>query len=72
MPELAHLKYDAQNKLHNNIVKSARKDITKHALNVRALSDEEDRNAIVENALKQAAIRYMNGKRDLFLDRHLV
>ncbi|KAG1893425.1 uncharacterized protein F5891DRAFT_1207533 [Suillus fuscotomentosus] len=62
MPELPHLRYNEKIKLYTNIVNCAKKNIMRHALNVRSLSDEEDRTVIVETTLKEAAIRYMNAK----------
>ncbi|KAG0698574.1 hypothetical protein DFH29DRAFT_1002739 [Suillus ampliporus] len=55
-----HLLYDEKNKVHGHIVKYAKREITKHALNVSSLLDEVDRVMLIEEKLKQAAIKFMD------------
>ncbi|KAG1763132.1 hypothetical protein EV702DRAFT_1221096 [Suillus placidus] len=55
----SHLIYDENNRVHKHIIRSAKKEITKDALNVSSLSDEADRSVLVERKLEQAARRYM-------------
>lgn len=63
-----HLIYDDKNKIHKHVVRSAKMEIAKHALNVNSLSDEADRLELVESKLTQAAKKYMKSKHRLFLD----
>ncbi|KAG1845198.1 hypothetical protein F4604DRAFT_1688816 [Suillus subluteus] len=58
----SHLIYDEKNRVHKHIVRFAKKEITKHALNVSSLSDEADRTALVESKLEQAAKKYMQAQ----------
>ncbi|KAG1853605.1 hypothetical protein C8R48DRAFT_675865 [Suillus tomentosus] len=44
----AHLIYNDKNRDHRHIVRSAKTEITKHAINVSSLSDEADRLELVE------------------------
>ncbi|KAG0695473.1 hypothetical protein DFH29DRAFT_1005450 [Suillus ampliporus] len=55
-----HLLYDEKNKVHGHIVKYAKREITKHALNVSLLLDEVDRVMLIKEKLKQAAIKFMD------------
>ncbi|KAG2085490.1 hypothetical protein BD769DRAFT_1681676 [Suillus cothurnatus] len=50
-----HLQFDNKNSKHRRIVRSAKKEITKHALNKAALTEEADRVALAEKKLEAAA-----------------
>ncbi|KAG1844889.1 hypothetical protein C8R48DRAFT_678314 [Suillus tomentosus] len=51
-PELL---FNDKNKVHQRIVRSAKKEITKHALNIAALTEEGDRATLVDKKLEEAA-----------------
>ncbi|KAG1762065.1 hypothetical protein EDD22DRAFT_953436 [Suillus occidentalis] len=50
-----HLEFDHSSNIHQRIVRSAKKEITKNTLNVTALTEEGGRVAIADQKLKAAA-----------------
>jgi hypothetical protein len=69
MTRSMHLQFDDKNSKHRRIVRSAKKEITKHALNKAALTEEADRVALAEKKLEAAAKKVLGtGKYRFFLD----
>ncbi|KAG1869628.1 hypothetical protein F4604DRAFT_1682170 [Suillus subluteus] len=60
-----HLLFDDKNKMHQRIVRSAKRAIMKHALNVTALTEEGDRVTLAANKLKEAAQKRMGEKQGI-------
>ncbi|KAG2107619.1 uncharacterized protein F5147DRAFT_774066 [Suillus discolor] len=59
------LLFDDKNKLHQRIVKSAKREIMKHALNSAALMEEGDRVTLVDKKLEQAAKNIIGEKQGI-------
>ncbi|KAG1887865.1 hypothetical protein F4604DRAFT_1675009 [Suillus subluteus] len=60
-----HLLFNDKNKMHQRIVRSAKRAIMKHALNVTALTEEGDRVTLAANKLKEAAQKRMGEKQGI-------
>ncbi|KAG2082403.1 hypothetical protein BD769DRAFT_1683231 [Suillus cothurnatus] len=57
-----HLLFNDKNKIHQRIVRSAKRAIMKHTLNVTAVTEEGDRATLATKKLKEAAQKRMGEK----------